>query len=79
MVSDRNFRRSTHLLLAVLTVLVIISGLGIAYFRPIEALTLGLLDKTSSFKIHSLLFIPFLVVLILHTFMPWILKNFRDN
>lgn len=78
MSNDYTFRRSVHLALILLTVLVIISGLGIAYYRPIEALTLGLLDKTLSFQIHTYLFVPFVVVLILHSAMSCILRNFRD-
>ncbi|NYT18612.1 MAG: hypothetical protein GKB98_03255 [Methanobacteriales archaeon] len=78
MKNDYTFRRTVHLALIILTVLVLISGLGIAYYRPIEALTLGLLSKTLSFQIHTYLFVPFVVVLILHSAMNWILRNFKD-
>ncbi|MDP3065660.1 MAG: hypothetical protein Q8N08_02895 [Methanobacteriaceae archaeon] len=78
MSSNATFRRIVHILLILLTVLVLLSGLGIAYYRPLEALTWGLLDKTLSFKIHNYLFVPFVVVLILHSAMSWILRNFRD-
>jgi len=78
MTNNATFRRSVHIALIILTVLVLVSGLGITYYRPIEALTLGLLDKTLSFQIHTYLFVPFVVVLILHSAMSWILRNFRD-
>lgn len=52
--------------LAVLTVLVIISGLGITYYTTTEYLTAGLLSKTLAFWIHFYLLIPFVILFILH-------------
>ena len=79
MSSDRSAKKVVHLFLGVLTVLVIITGLGIAYYQTIEYVTLGFLTKTLSFKVHTYLFVPFLLVLLLHSFMPWILRNYRSN
>ncbi len=54
----------------------IITGLGISYYRIIEALTFGLLTKALSFKIHSYLLIPFLILLALHIgLVVWHRKN----
>jgi hypothetical protein len=79
MSSERSVKKIVHLLLGVLTILVIITGLGIAYYQTIEYVTLGILSKTLSFKVHTYLFVPFLLVLLLHSFMPWILRNYRSN
>jgi cytochrome b subunit of formate dehydrogenase len=53
-------------LLLVFSLLLVITGLGITEFRTVEAVTFGLLGKALSFQLHSLLWIPFLVVLALH-------------
>jgi hypothetical protein len=55
--------------------MVIISGLGIVYYQIINSVTLGLLSKDLAFKIHTLIFVPFLIVLVLHSFMSWILED----
>jgi len=49
-----------------LSLLLVLTGLGITEFRIVTPLTLGLLGKSFSFQLHSLLWIPFLAVLILH-------------
>ena len=48
------------------TIVLVISGLGITEYRTIESLTLGLLSKNLSFRIHLQLWIPFLLLLALH-------------
>ncbi|MCC7551474.1 MAG: hypothetical protein KO316_08340 [Methanobacterium sp.] len=65
-------KRTVHILLIILTFIVIISGLGITYYRSIEYLTGGLLDKTLSFQLHTLLFLPFLLILLIHIFFSWL-------
>jgi hypothetical protein len=52
-------------LLAV-TIIYVITGLGITQFRIIEPATFGLLSKNLSFAIHDNLLIPFIVLLVLH-------------
>jgi hypothetical protein len=59
-------RRIVGWTLLVLALLLILTGLGITEFRIVEPLTFGLLGKALSFQLHSLLWIPFLAVLILH-------------
>jgi hypothetical protein len=66
--STHELQKVTHWLLLVLTLAYIITGLGILYFRIVEPLTLGLLTKALSSRIHLYLLIPFIVVLILHIF-----------
>jgi len=65
-------KRTVHILLIILTFIVIISGLGITYYQSIEYLTGGLLDKTLSFQLHTLLFLPFLLILLIHIFFSWL-------
>jgi hypothetical protein len=56
----------THVLLAIVSILFIITGFGISNYRLIEPLTGGTLSKLTSFQIHSNLIIPFIVLLIAH-------------
>lgn len=65
--------------LAVLTVLVIVSGLGINYYTTIEYLTFGLLSKNLAFELHFWLFVPFLILFLLHIFIRPILKAFKNE
>ena len=64
-----NYRRViqvTHWALAVVAVVFLVSGFGITEFRIVETLTFGLLTKTLAFKIHEVLWIPFVILLVLH-------------
>ena len=55
------------LLLLVLT-LYFVTGLGITQFRIVESVTLGLLTKPLAFKMHDYLWVPFVVLLLLHIY-----------
>jgi cytochrome b subunit of formate dehydrogenase len=66
-------------LLLVVMVLYVITGLGITQFRTVENLTLGLLNKNLSFRIHNDLLVPFLVLLIIHICLPYILRKITTN
>ena len=59
-------RKIVHWLLIIITVLYLITGLGITEFRIIESLTFGLLTKNMAFRIHDSLLIPFVILLIMH-------------
>ena len=59
-------RRVVGWILFALALLLVITGLGITEFRVVTPLTLGILGKSLSFQLHSLLWIPFIVVLFLH-------------
>jgi dolichol kinase len=59
-------KRFIHWLLFAVTVVYLISGLGITQYHAIESITFGLLSKSLSFTVHDNLLIPFLVLLILH-------------
>ena len=62
-------------LLLLVIALYLITGLGITEFRTIENLTFGLLTKNLSFRIHNDLLYPFLVLLVLHIAMPYIMRK----
>jgi|GEM_PF-3389347 len=79
MVSRKNVKKTVHIILGILIFLVIISGMGINYFRSIEILTLGLLNKDLSFQLHSLLFLPLLLILLIHIFFPWLWSKKKDK
>ena len=49
-----------------MTILVVVTGLGITEYRTVEALTFGLLGKALAFKLHLWIWIPFLVLLAAH-------------
>ncbi|MBI5460431.1 hypothetical protein [Methanobacterium sp.] len=65
-------KKAVQITLIIMIFIVIISGLGITYYRSIELITGGLLDKTLSFQLHTLLFLPFLLILLIHIFFSWL-------
>lgn len=73
------FKKILRWTLAVVTVLVIISGLGINYYTTIEYLSLGLLSKNLAFELHSWIFIPFLILFILHILIRPILRALMNE
>lgn len=62
------YRKLVSQTLLVLTLLFLISGFGITEPWLVRSLTFGLLDKALSQQIHSLLWGPFLIVLVLHIY-----------
>jgi thiosulfate reductase cytochrome b subunit len=59
-------RAAIRYLLLVLTLIYLISGLGITQYQTIKPLTLGLLTRNLAFRIHDFLLIPFIVLLLVH-------------
>ena len=53
-------------LLLTLSLLLVVTGLGITQYQIVEAATFGLLGKALSFQLHDILWIPFLIVLAAH-------------
>jgi thiosulfate reductase cytochrome b subunit len=43
-----------------------LTGFGIMYWNIVSPLTLGLLGKASSFQLHTVLWIPFILLLVAH-------------
>jgi hypothetical protein len=64
--SRKLFIRLVSWLLFGISVLLVLTGLGITRYEIITPLTLGILDKAVSYKLHVLLWGPFLILLILH-------------
>ena len=62
----RRIATIVHWSLLVLSVLLVVSGLGITEYQVVTALTFGLLGKATAFKLHLLLWIPFLLVMVAH-------------
>ena len=65
-------KRTVHWLLLVVAIVFLITGFGITEFRTVETLTFGLLTKSLALKIHDILWIPFVILLILHICLPFI-------
>jgi cytochrome b subunit of formate dehydrogenase len=63
---QKTFKAAVHWSLLILTVLYLVSGLGITQYRIIEAVTLGLLTIYLAFRVHDDLLIPFIALLCLH-------------
>lgn len=68
-------RKIIQWLLLAVTVVFLITGFGITEFRVVEAVTLGWLSKSWAFRLHENLWIPFIVLLVLHTCLPLVLKR----
>ena len=66
--------KTSHWLLLVVVILYIVSGFGISHFRVVETITFGLLTKNLSFRIHDVLWIPFIVLLLVHIGAAYIFK-----
>jgi len=77
MTSQYWMKRVIHWLLAIVVVLYIITGFGITEFRTVEAITFGLLTKTLAFKIHNNLWLPFIILLILHIYFALIKSRLK--
>jgi cytochrome b subunit of formate dehydrogenase len=68
-------KRTVHWLLLVVTVLFLITGFGISEFRVVETITLGWLTKSWALRLHDNLWIPFVVLLVLHVCLPLVFKD----
>ena len=66
MTNRRLFKNIIKWLLLVTVMIYLITGFGITEFRIVETLTLGLLTKSWAFRIHDILWIPFVILLVLH-------------
>lgn len=55
-----------HVLLLAVIVLVILTGYGITAYHIVEALTFGALSKSLSYRIHTLLIVPLVLLLAVH-------------
>jgi hypothetical protein len=60
------YEKVIHWLLFALTIVYLITGLGITQYRIVEFWSLGLISKYLSFTVHENLLGPFVVLLVLH-------------
>lgn len=72
-------RKTVHYLLLVVVIFYLISGFGITEFRVVESLTFGLITKPVAFEIHDNLWIPFIVILVLHISLTILRHKARFN
>jgi hypothetical protein len=63
---SRRLRHGLAWALVAVSLVFLATGFGITEPRIIETLSLGILTKAVSFRIHSLLWGPFLILLVLH-------------
>jgi len=70
-------KRIIQSLLLIVTIVYMVSGFGITEFRIVESITFGLFTKKLAFEIHEYLWIPFVVLLALHVFLPLAKKWLR--
>ena len=79
MVSQRLMKGTIHWLLTAVAILYLVTGFGITEYRIVERLTFGLLSKNLAHQIHIILVIPFIILLILHIFLPLLLKYLKSR
>ena len=72
--SQKTLKSIIRWLLLAVVIAYVISGFGITEFRAVESLTFGLLTKPLAFKIHDILWVPFLILLALHIWFSYIIK-----
>ena len=68
-------RKIVQWLLLAVTVLFLITGFGITEFRVVETITFGWLTKSWALRLHDNLWIPFVVLLVLHVLLPLVFKR----
>jgi hypothetical protein len=59
-------RRAVAWCLLVTILFYMLTGFGITYWNIVSPLTFGLLGKALSFRIHDVLWAPFLLLLVVH-------------
>lgn len=71
---EKAVRKAVHWLLLIVTIAFFVTGLGITEYRAVESISLGVLDKATSFAVHTSLTWPFIVLLALHLYLTVIRK-----
>jgi hypothetical protein len=59
-------KKVVHWLLFLVVVLILLSGFGIVDYQLVQAITFGILDKATAYKLHINLWWVFIVLLALH-------------
>jgi len=76
------FKKGLDWALFGMTLIYLLTGLGITQFQIIEDLTFGLLNKNLSLRLHEDLLVPFLILLSLHVFyrpIRWVYLKTVEN
>jgi hypothetical protein len=66
---DRDIKRLVIWLLGGVTIVFLLSGFGITSPDLVTPLTLGLLGKSVSYQVHTYLWGPFLILVLLHIYL----------
>ena len=66
--NSRIVKRAVHYGLTALIIIMLFSGFGITEYRTVEPLTAGVFTQGGAFWLHSLLAIPFAVLLAVHMY-----------
>ncbi len=66
---DRDVKRLVTWLLGGVTIIFLISGFGITAPDLVTPLTLGVFHKSFSYQLHTYLWGPFLILLLLHIYL----------
>ncbi|WFN34395.1 hypothetical protein L1S32_11215 [Methanogenium sp. S4BF] len=65
----RVYRTWTNRILLLLTICILVTGFGITYPGIVEPFTLGVLGKSLSFRLHTVLWGPFAVAVLVHLYL----------
>ncbi len=71
-------KRFVQWVLLAVTVVYLLTGLGITQYHVIEAATFGLLTKSLSFTVHDNLLAPFIILLALHVMLTFLEHRIRS-
>ena len=66
---DRELKRLVQWLLAVITIVFLLTGFGITAPDLVTPLTLGVLAKPVSYQLHTYLWGPFLILVLVHVYL----------
>lgn len=75
-------KTAVHWALFIITLLYLVTGLGITQYHIVESLTFGLLTKNVAFWAHDSLLIPFVTLLVLHVIMRpagWLYSHLKRD
>jgi len=68
-------RKAVAWILLATSLFFLLTGFGISNSSVVDGLTFGLLGKAESFKVHEVLWIPFLLLLVLHVTLNVFIKR----
>ena len=75
----KNIRTIIHVFVTILIILYLLTGLGITNYQLIQTITFGGLSKPTAYQLHSILLIPFIIILALHIILTMVYKHQKRN